>query len=239
MRRRRLTLKAILVAFLTAANLGMPIEAPAQRRGTTPASRPAAPGGAAPRKEAAEIVCPAPLGEGLTTKRAFCDVLTGRLPAEGILIPLPPHVGTVILTFDLHNRHQYSEELVLAKRAYARYTATIGALTADNTLISRAAIQSDFRTAADLFDRVGGGAGPGGLKAVAPTGVEHITITIPDGEHRISLLGEKLTIERLGESPATYSSVGRPIAIVSNVMIEYRPAPPAPATPPARGRGQP
>jgi hypothetical protein len=189
------------------------------------------------KKVAADLMCPAPLGVGVNTKRTFCDVLTGRIPAEGILIPLPPHVGPVTLSFDLHNRHTYSEEMVQANRAYTRYTSTIGALTSDNTLITRAAIQSEFRTGADLFDRIGGGAGPGGLKAVAPTGVVPVVITIPEAENQVSLLGEKLTVER-AEGTATYSSVGRPIAIVSDVMIEYRPAPePAtPATPPARGR---
>ena len=44
----------------------------------------------------------------------------------------------------------------------------------DNTLISRAVVQNEFRTAADLVDRVSGGAGPGGVKAVAPTGIESI-----------------------------------------------------------------
>ena len=95
----------------------------------------------------------------------------------------------------------------------------------DNTLISRAAIQSEFRSAGDLWDRITGGAGPGGIKAVAPTGLEPISITIPQAENRISILGEKLTVDRL-DSSATYSSAGRPIAIISNVMIEYRPAPP-------------
>src|SRR5262249_41374412 len=98
-------------------------------------------------------------------------------------------------------------------------------LTTDNTLISRAAIQSEFRNATDLVDRIGGGAGPGGLKAGAPTGTEHITITIPEREEKVSLLGEKLTVERPDGSPR-YPSPGRPIAVVSNVMIEYYPAPP-------------
>ena len=40
----------------------------------------------------------------------FCDVMSGRDPAAGILIPLPPHRGPVTLSFDLHNRHTYSEE---------------------------------------------------------------------------------------------------------------------------------
>jgi hypothetical protein len=182
------------------------------------------------------MTCPAPLGVGVNSKRTFCDVLTSRLPAEGILIDIPPHAGPVTLTFDLHNRHTYSEEQIRAKRAYARYTASIGALTMDNTLISRAAIQSEFRSAGDLWDRITGGAGPGGIKAVAPTGLEPISITIPAAETRVSILGEKLTIDRLDTS-ATYSSSGRPIAIISNVMLEYRPAPPAPASTrkPARG----
>ena len=46
----------------------------------------------------------------------FCDVLIGRDPAGGIIIALPPHTGPVTLTFDLHNRHTYSEELVKTNR---------------------------------------------------------------------------------------------------------------------------
>ena len=104
-------------------------------------------------------------------------VLRGCASAPGpegpsLLIALPPHQGPVTLTFDLHNRHTYSEEQVKANRASARYTAVIGALTLDNTLISRAAVQSEFRKASDLVERIGGGAGPGGVKAVAPTGTE-------------------------------------------------------------------
>src|SRR5262245_1865728 len=188
-----------------------------------PARKPAAPPQAAVKKVAPEMTCPTALGVGVKTKTAFCDVMTGRDPAGGVIIKLPPHRGAVTLTFDLHNRHMYSEEQVKQKRAFARYTATIGVLTMDNTLISRAVVQSEFRTAADLVDRVGGGAG-GGVKAVAPTGSEPIEITIPEGEEQVSVLGEKLTVERL-DGAATYTQPGRPIADISNVMIEYRPGP--------------
>jgi hypothetical protein len=152
--------------------------------------------------------------------------MSGRDPAEGILIKLPPHRGPVLLTFDLHNRQTYSEEQVKANRAFSRYTATIGVLTMDNTLISRAVVQNEFRKASDLVDRVGGGAGPGGAKAVAPTGTESVAIEIPEGEDQVSVLGEKVTVERL-DGTATYSSPGRPIAVISNVMIEFHPPPPA------------
>ena len=193
-----------------------------------PAKKPATPPPVALKTDAPEMTCPAPLGVGVKTKTAFCDVMTGRDPAGGVLIKLPPHRGPVTLTFDLHNRHMYSEEQVKSRRAYARYTATIGVLTMDNTLISRAVVQNEFRTAADLVDRVGGGAA-GGVKAVAPTGSEAITITIPEAEDEVSVLGEKLTVERL-DGAATYTQPGRPIADISHVMIEYRPGPPPKTT---------
>jgi hypothetical protein len=195
---------------------------------TKPAARAPAPPASGARKMVPEMTCPASLGQGVTSVRNYCDVIAGRDPMAGILIRLPPHRGPVTLTFDLHNRHTYSEEQVKAGRAFAQYTATIGVLTMDNTLISRAVVQSEFRTAADLLERVAGGAGPGGVKAVAPTGTESITIVIPDREDAVSILGEKLTVERLDGS-ATYTQEGRPIATISNVMIEYRPGPARPA----------
>ena len=179
-----------------------------------------------------EMKCPSVLGVGVGTKREFCDILSGRTPLEGLIITLPPHRGDLTLMFDLHNRHTYSDELMKAKRGYARYTAMIGALAMDNTLIQRAAIQTEFRSVADLFDRIAGGAGPGGVKAVAPAGVERIRMTIPEAENEISLLGEKVTIDRV-DGTATYSSPGRPIAVVSNVTIEYRAGPP-PKQPPSK-----
>ena len=183
------------------------------------------------------MTCPAQLGIGVATKQAFCDVMAGRDPAAGIIVRLPPHKGPVTLTFDLHNRHTYSEEQTKANRAYARYTATIGVLTMDNTLISRAVAQNEFRKASDLVDRIAGGAGPGGVKAVAPTGSEPIAVTIPEAEEAVSILGEKLTVDRVDGS-ATYSSPGRPIAVISSVTIEYRPAPPPKPVTKKGGRGR-
>ena len=216
---------------LIAAGLIGILTVPALAQTRPPARRAPAPPASTLKKEAPEMVCPAPLGVGVQSNLSFCDVLTGRDPAGGILIKLPPHRGPITLTFNLHNRHTYSEEQVKAQRAFAKYTATIGVLAMDNTLISRAVVQNEFRTAADLVDRVGGGAGPGGVKAVAPTGNELVTITIPEREDQISILGEKLAVERL-DVDAVYTQAGRPIANISNVMIEYRPGPvrPAPRT---------
>jgi hypothetical protein len=176
------------------------------------------------KTEPAVMECPSLLGEGVITKRSFCDVLTGRDPAAGIIIKLPPHTGDLTLTFDLHNRHTFSEELIKTKRAYRHYTTTIGVLTADNTLLARAVVQNEFRNPGDLIDRVSGGAGPGGVKAVAPTGLESISVTIPAAEQTVSILGEKLLV--VGpDGTDNFTAPGRPIAIISNVQVQYRPGP--------------
>jgi hypothetical protein len=210
-----------VLAFVMVTAMAAPSLAQTRR----PVRKPVAPPAAAVKKGAPEMTCPAPLGVGVKTRLSFCEVMAGRDPAAGVLIQIPPHKGPATLTFDLHNLHTYSEEQVKAHRAFARYTATIGVLTLDNTLISRAVVQNEFRAASDLVDRVGGGAGPGGVKAVAPTGKEEITVMIPEGELAVSLLGEKLAVERI-DGPATYTQPGRPIAVVSNVMLEYKPGPP-------------
>jgi len=222
-----------LVVVLALASAVVPAHAPTRK---SPPKRPAASSSAVTRVQA-ELACPSELGIGVNTKRQFCDVLTGRDPAQGVLVTIPPHRGTVTLSFELHNRHTYSQELVEAKRAFRQYTATVGVLTMDNTLIDRATIRSEFRSAADLFDRVGGGAGPGGVKAVAPSGSEFISITLPaDVGEQVSILGERLTVVR-PDGTDNFTSEGRPIATISNVMVEYRPGPAPrkrPTRPPAK-----
>ena len=172
-----------------------------------------------------EVKCPSLIGMGIKTVRSFCDVPAGRDPATGIVITLPPHTGPGTLTFDLHARHLYSEDEMKRGKAYARYRAVIGALTMKGELLDRGGVEAEFRTAADLFDRIGGGAGPGSLKAVAPAGREPIVITVPAGVDEVSLLGE--TLDAI--TPAGHETVvmpGRPVAIVSNLLFEYRPAAP-------------
>ena len=192
-------------------------------RKRTPAKK--APAPPALTKVDAQLECSSELGIGVKSRRRFCDVLTGRDPKEGIIVTIPPHRGAVTLSFELHNRHTYSEELITAKRAYRQYLATIGVLTMDNTLIERAVILSEFREADDLFDRIEGGAGPGGVKAVAPAGAELITMQLPeDVGEQVSILGENLKVRR-PDGEDFFTAPGRPIASISNVTLEYRPGP--------------
>lgn len=160
----------------------------------------------------------------MRTKLDFCDVLSGRDPAEGIRISLPPHSGSAFVSFTLHNRHTYSESEVKAQRAWGRYVAVVGLLTMEGDLLSRAAVQSEFFNEASLFDRIEGGAGPQGLKAVAPVGAEQVRIEVPADVTEVSLLGERLQVTRR-DREATYALPGTPIATVSGLTVEYRPRP--------------
>jgi hypothetical protein len=122
--------------------------------------------------KAVALVCPHVLGQGVATQREFCDIQADTDPVAGAIARLPPHRGSATLTFDLHNRHMYSAELVDSGRGYTRATATIGVLGMDKTLLTRAVVQTEFRRAGDLYDRIVAGAGLAGVKAVAPIGSE-------------------------------------------------------------------
>jgi hypothetical protein len=206
-----------LLLVVTCVLLVLPGEALAQRR--APQRRPAAP---LPLKtQPADVECRDSLGTGARTKATYCFVPAGRDPQQGVVITIPPHNGPATLTFDLHNRHTYSEEDVKAGRGFASYTAVIGVLTMNGELLGRGAVRSEFRTAADLFERIRGGAGPSGLKAVAPIGSETVTATIPANVTQVSLLGEILdSLTAIGRETAV---MGRAVAIVSNIRVEYRP----------------
>jgi hypothetical protein len=114
-------------------------------------------------------------------------------------------------------------------------------LTMDSTLLARGVVRSELRTGKDLLDRIGGGAGPRGVKAVAPVGTERISLDVPEAVSEVSLLGEKLTVLTTNGTE-TFTSAQRPIAVVSNINIDYQPAqkPPAKAAakPPARKKRQ-
>jgi hypothetical protein len=206
-----------LATTLVAAMLVVSPGLHAQRRKTKPPAKPAQ----AVKTEPAKVSCPNELGQGVATKRAFCDVQTGTDPKGGVLVVVPPHRGATLL-FDLHNRQLVSMELVEQGRAYTRATATVGVLTTDSVLLTRAVVQTEFRRVVDLFDRVAAGQGQPGVKAVAPVGAEPVAVTIPEGVEAVSILGEKLVATR-PDGTETIAGPGRPIAVVSNVRVEYRP----------------
>lgn len=215
---------ARLALFVAAATLILANALLAAQRGRS-ATRKAAPPPPL-KQEPAEVKCSELLGTGIKTHESFCFVLAGRDPAQGVLVTVPSHTGLATLTFNLHNRHMYSEEEMRGGRGFANYTAVVGVLTMDGDLLGRGAVQNEFRNSRDLYDRISGGVGPGNTKAVAPIGNEFVTVAVPQGVEQVSLLGEVLdATTAAGRETAT---PGRPVALVSNIQVEYRPAPPKP-----------
>jgi hypothetical protein len=215
---RRFVTACLLIALAASPAIAQRKRTPAKK---TPSKAAAVP----PKIATPEVKCTSLIGMGVKTIRSFCDVPAGRDPQQGIVITLPPHSGPATLTFDLHARHLYSEDEMKRGRAYSRYRAVVGVLTMNGDLLARGATEAEFRTAADLFDRIGGGNGPGGLKAVAPAGGEPVTVEIPAAVDQVSLLGETLdAITPAGRETAVMP--GRPVAIVSNILFQYQPAPP-------------
>jgi hypothetical protein len=216
----------VLVAF--AADLA------GQTRRTTrrPARPPVKPAPTELVREQPLMQCPSILGNGLTTQRLYCDVLAGTDLASGLRVNVPPHTGPATLYLVLHNRQTYSESEIKAGRGFARYTATLRLVSGTGDLIGTAIVRSEFRQARDLVERIGGGAGPGGVKAVAPTGSEPVALEIPEAVTEVVLLGDRVRIERLDGSEEILTP-GRPIAVASQIEIEYRPVR---AATPARSR---
>lgn len=211
---RYLTAIAALVMVVTASDVD------AQRRRSAAPRKPALP---PPKVVPADIKCPEPLGVGVRTGASYCFILAGSDPMQGVRVTIPAHVETATLMFDLHNRHTYSEEAVRSGRGFAKYTAVVAVLTMKGDLLDRGAVQTEFRTAGDLYERIAGGAGPGGVKAVAPLGNEPISVSIPAAIDEVSILGELLDATTpAGRETAT---PGRTVAVISNVRVEYRPAP--------------
>ena len=172
--------------------------------------------------EPAEVLCPSVLGVGANSQTPFCDILVQVEPDLGIQIVLPPRRGEATLSFNLHNRHTYSQQEEREGRAYTQYMASIAVATMEDEVIGEGVVLSEFRTVADLVDRVTGGAGPSGLKAVAPTGVERVYVTVPADVDQLAIVGESVQIVRL-DGRDVFTVVGRPVAILSDVTLDYRP----------------
>ena len=96
-------------------------------------------------------------------------------------------------------------------------------------LLGRGAVQTRISDRAGPLRPRLRGRGPGGVKAVAPLGKEAVNVTVPAGTDVVSVLGEVLdATTTAGHETAT---PGRTVAIISNVRVEYRPAPPPRPTP--------
>ena len=168
--------------------------------------------------------CAASLGTGLKSKREFCDVIIAKVPKDSVAIAIPAHTGPATLMFDLHNRFMLPVVAAVPALTYARHEAIVTVVKSTGEVINRAAVVREFRLVSDLFDQITGGSRPGGVKAVAPGPAEPIRFIIPAGVNAIGIVGSRLqTLTRAG-GDEVFENPGRPVAIVSNVRVEFTPA---------------
>ena len=189
--------------------------------GLAAGAAPPAEGGQGRLVESVEVRCPEVLGIGVETDLVFCDVLAQQDPALGVLVVLPPRRGEATLSFNLHNRQIYSADAVRRGRAYARYLAEVAVASPAGDVLARRYVLNEFRTADDLFDRVAGGAGPEGIKAIAPTGVERVSVTVPADLEQVVIVGQTLELTGADGGVERIWSPGRPVAVISEVQLEY------------------
>jgi hypothetical protein len=170
-----------------------------------------------------QLACAADLGVGVTTGRSFCDVLIGASPTDSIAVTMPVRKAPTTLTLDLHNRFTVPPAVPgPAVLAWARHEATIAVVSPAGDVLGRALVEREFRTAKDLFDQIAGGGRPGGVKAVAPGPAEPARFTIPAGVSTVGIVGSRLRVMTRAGGEQTFDTPGRPVAIISNVQLEFR-----------------
>lgn len=174
------------------------------------------------QERVAEVRCPSVLGIGARTQTPYCDVHVQTDPELGIHVVLPRRRGDATLSFNLHNRHTYSRQEAEAGRAYTRYLAAVSVATLEGDIVADGVVMSEFRVVEDLVDRVTGGAGPSGLKAIAPLGAERVHVTVPANIRTVVIVGRSLEVVRL-DGRETITLPGRPVAILSDARVTFRP----------------
>ena len=205
-------MRIAILGLLVAAAVVVPL--PAQR----------ATGRGAIGRVTTDVQCAADLGTGVKSRRTFCDVLVANTPAGSVMMTIPPRTGAATLHFDLHNRFTVPALAVPALLAFARHEAMVRVIQPAGDVIGSAAVLREFRSVTDLFDQIGGGGRPGGVKAVAPGAAEAVRFTIPASVSTVGIVGVRLKVlTRAGDE--TFEAPGRPVAIVSNLRIQYTPAP--------------
>lgn len=198
-------MRVLLLVVLMAAASTVFVDAQARSRVTT------------------EHTCAASLGSGVKTKRVFCDVVTGDRLADSIAIELPARSGAATLLFDLHNRFGIPVISGYPGASYSRHEAVVRVIGADGAILGRAAVIREFRTTTDLFDQLTGGSGPGGVKGIAPGPPEAVRFSVPEGIDAVGIVGERLRVRTATGGDDVYDAPGRPVAVASNVRLEYRP----------------
>jgi hypothetical protein len=166
--------------------------------------------------------CASDLGTGVKSRRRFCDVIIASTPRESVSIVVPPRTGVATLLFDLHNRFTVPPAGTDLSQAFLRHTAVVAVIRPTGEVIERAAVNREYRTVGDLFDRIAGPGRGSAPRIVAPGQPQAVSIEIPSGITSVGIVGARLEEWRAG-GRGTFDNPNKPIALVSNLRLEFRP----------------
>jgi len=170
------------------------------------------------------FTCTADLGTGDRTRRRFCDIVIAQaVPEASLIVSLPPRRGIATLLLDLHNRFAVppTGDRPVGEM-FVRHSALVALVGPDSATLARAAVTREFRTVQDLFDQLSGGGLEGGFKTVAPGPAEPVRFDIPEGVSEVGLVGMRLE-ELTREGLEWFDAPGRPVALASNIRLEFTP----------------
>ena len=170
----------------------------------------------------ANAACASDLGTGVKTKRRFCDVVIASNARESVSVAIPSHAGTAALMFDLHNRFTVPPANADAAQSFTRHTALVAVVKPTGEVIERAAVSREYRSVADLFDRIGGAGRGSPPKIVAPGQAQAVRVEIPAGVTAVGIVGTRLE-EWRATGRGAFDNPNKPIAMVSNLRLEYVP----------------
>jgi len=163
--------------------------------------------------------CASPLGEGVKSKRAFCDVIISPTGAGSVSLEIPPHTGQSILYFDLHPRFEVSQPDGNPMALFQRHRPVVAVVGPTGDVIDRAATEGEYRSVTDLIDRLPGQK-PGEYKVVGPGAPTTVKVFIPASVSSVGIVGLRVEIANRFQQQS-YPEPNRPVAIVSNWRIEY------------------
>ena len=173
-------------------------------------------GAAAAAKSSTLAKCAADLGNGAKTRRHFCDVVIAKTPGGSVSMTIPRHTGAATLRFDLHNRFSPASGAA-AGDLFAQHVAVVAVVRSTGAIVDRAAVTGEFRAPGDAFDQITG------VKGVAPGAGSSVVVTIPAGVTAIGIVGVRLESTTLS-GRQVFDTPGRPVAMISNLRVEYVPA---------------
>jgi hypothetical protein len=155
------------------------------------------------------------MGRGMTTGRAYYDVVITRQPTSGVLVKLPYTKKGGKFSFDLHHRIAMTDDFGVP----AEVTTEIEILSGGTTSIGAYTIVDEIKPGDKFEEPIEKTSTAEIDKYVTPLSRKTITLDIKPGPQSLSIVGQMLIISR-GKTTTRIDTPGTRIAVVSNFKYQ-------------------